>query len=191
MIENDWVKGKQQIRKSYLSHLSKAKKEITIVGSYFLPGRTFRRKLRAAVKRGVRVRIVVAGRSDILLAKNAERYLYRWMLKKGIEIYEYQPSVLHAKVAITDRDWFTIGSYNVNNISAYASIELNLEVCNQPLATLLLDEINKIISRDCRTVMPVQGIATYNLFQRLQQKLSYLFIKMLLYLFTFYFRQQE
>jgi cardiolipin synthase len=84
--------------------------------------------LRNAARRGVSVKVILAGKSDIMLSKNAERYLYDWLLRKKIGIYEFQPTVLHAKITVCDSEIVTIGSFNVNNISAYASLELNLDV---------------------------------------------------------------
>ena len=69
------------------------------------------------------------------------------MWKNGIEIYEYQPSVLHAKLAVADGRWVTMGSYNVNNISAFANLELNLDVRNRVVATHPEAETEKIIAR--------------------------------------------
>ena len=72
--------------------------------------------------------------SDVMVAKNAERYMYNWLFRNDIEIYEYKPCVLHGKVAVYDRAWATIGSYNVNIISAYASLELNIDINNSKFA---------------------------------------------------------
>ena len=94
-----------------------------------------RRLLTNAAKRGVKIKVITAGPSDIMLAKHAERWMYDWLLRNKIELYEYQPAILHAKVAVCDSEWITIGSYNLNNISAYASIELNLDVHNADFVT--------------------------------------------------------
>ena len=67
----------------------------------------------------------------------------------SIEVYEYKPCVLHGKVAVSDRQWATIGSYNVNIISAYASLELNVDVNNSNFAGMLNNVIEKIIQDDC------------------------------------------
>ena len=115
--QNDWVKRKSEVWRSYLDMFNKAEKHITIMCSYFLPGRLFRKKLTQAARRGVKIKVILAGTSDIMMAKHAERYLYEWMLKNNIEIFEYQETVLHAKVATYDSRWTTVGSYNVNNIS--------------------------------------------------------------------------
>lgn len=187
---NDWVKRKSEIWKSYLDMFSNAEKSITIMCSYFLPGRLFRIKLSQAVKRGVKVKVILAGTSDVMMAKHAERYLYDWLLKKNIEIYEYQETVLHAKVAVCDSNWATVGSYNVNNISAYASLELNMEIKDKPFALLLENELDNIISLHCKQITKENYASSTHFFRRLWQRFCYNFINNVLNLITFYFRQE-
>jgi cardiolipin synthase len=188
---NDWVKRKSEIWKSYLEMFNKSEKSITIMCSYFLPGRLFRRKIAQAVKRGVKVKVILAGTSDIMMAKHAERYLYDWLLKNNIEIYEYQETVLHAKVAVSDSSWVTVGSYNVNNISAYASMELNMDVRNQSLAHFTENELEDIITRHCKQITTENYTSSTHFFRRLWQRFCYNFINNVLNLITFYFRQEE
>ena len=188
---NDWVKRKNEVSKSYLYMFLNAEKEIIIMCSYFLPGRTFRRTLRMAVKRGVKIIVILAGPSDVMVAKHAERYLYDWLLKNKVEIYEYQRTILHAKTAVYDNRWVTVGSYNINNISAYASLEVNLDVRHKPFAVETKKELETIITRDCRKITPENYTATISFIRRLWQRICYNFISMMLSLFTFYFKQEE
>jgi cardiolipin synthase len=120
MRRNDWVRRKNEISSAYVSMFLNAQSHITILCSYFLPGRVIRRQIAAAAKRGVRITIITAGISDVSIAKYAERYMYKWLLRQEVEIYEYRLNVLHGKVAVCDDQWLTIGSYNINNLSAYA-----------------------------------------------------------------------
>jgi len=191
MRRNDWVRRRIQISKSYEQIFNEAENEIIIVSSYFLPGKRFRKLIATAVERGVKVKIVLANISDVAIAKQAERYMYRWLLKNDIEIYEYRPSVLHAKMAICDNKWLTIGSYNVNNISAFASIELNLDVCNEKFTTIVKQMIEKIIEIDCIPVTKNEFRLKNHFFQKLWQDVCYESIRFLFYLFTFYFEQKE
>jgi cardiolipin synthase A/B len=188
---NDWVKRKSEIWKSYLDMFSNAEKSITIMCSYFLPGRLFRITLSQAVKKGVKIKVILAGTSDVMMAKHAERYLYDWLLKNNIEIYEYQETVLHAKVAVSDGNWVTVGSYNVNNISAYASLELNMEVKEKPFALLMQNELENIISLHCKQITKENYASSTHFFRRLWQRFCYNFINNVLNLITFYFRQEE
>jgi cardiolipin synthase A/B len=188
---NDWVKRKSEIWSSYLEMFNKAEKSITIMCSYFLPGSLFRRKINQAVKRGIRMKVILAGTSDVMMAKNAERYLYNWLLKNNIEIFEYQETVLHAKVAVYDSSWVTIGSYNVNNISAYASLELNMDIKNKAFALTTENELEDIISKHCKQITKANFASSTNFFKKLWQRFCYNFINNVLNLITFYFRQEE
>ena len=143
-----------------------------------------------AVKRGVKFKLILAGTSDVKVAKHAERYMYRWLFKNGIEIYEYPNNILHGKIAVYDSVWVTGGSYNVNNISAYASIELNLDVKDHSFAGLVKDTLEDIIIKDCIQFTESSYRTKYNFFQRAIQFASYEIVRLVFFLFTFYFRQR-
>ncbi|MCS6973703.1 MAG: phospholipase D-like domain-containing protein [Cyclobacteriaceae bacterium] len=185
---NDWVRRKNEITGCYLKMIEQANKELLIMSSYFFPGRKIRRFLVKAAQRGIRVRVVVAGYSDVGLAKHAERYMYRWMLKNRMEIYEYRRNVLHAKVAVCDDRVVTVGSYNLNEISERASVELNLEIADENFARHVRHRLEEIISRDCDRVITWEVFPWWSRFIQLA---SYRLIRFLLILFTFYFRQRE
>jgi cardiolipin synthase A/B len=187
---NDWVKGKNQIWKTYFNFLNLAKESISIMCSYFLPGRVLRKRLSVAAKRGVNVKLILAGPSDVMLAKYAERYLYRWMLRNNIEIYEYQPSILHAKMMVVDNHWVTIGSFNVNNVSAYASMEMNFDVRNKPFAASVQKIMHSVIEKDCVRITKKSPVFNANPFKKFIQKSSYELIRVILNLSTFYFKQE-
>jgi cardiolipin synthase len=191
MRRNDWVRRKNEISMTYREMFRNARSHITIICSYFLPGKIIRRLLRNASRKGVHIKIITAGPSDIMLAKHAERWLYDWLLRNKIELYEYQPSVLHAKVAVCDSDWATIGSYNVNNISAYASIELNLDVSNPAFATAIEEKLEDIIRDDCEHITPEKHVRTKNIFKQFIRWFSYEFIRLGLYMLTFYYKQKK
>lgn len=191
MRRNDWVRRKNEIYESYLAMFQNARSHITIVCSYFLPGKKIRRLLGKAAARGVRIRVILAGRSDVLLTKPAERWLYDWLLRNNIQLYEYQPSVLHAKLAICDSEWLTIGSYNINDLSAYASIELNLDVHDPSLAIKAEQVVNDITRNDTVRVTLSQHKRTKNMFRQLGRWLSYQFIRVIVNLLTFYYKQRS
>lgn len=187
---NDWVRNKREISNSYISMFRHARSHITIVCSYFLPGKVIRRLLSVAAARGVKIKIITAGPSDVMMAKHAERWLYDWLLRNKIELYEYQPTVLHAKIAVCDGEWFTVGSYNINIISAYASIELNLDVHDPGLAADTEQFLLAIAEKDCRTITPETLSRNTNILQRLLRWFSYHFIRSVFYLLTFYYKQR-
>ena len=191
MRRNDWVRNKKQISASYIEMLRTARSNVTILCSYFLPGQILKRNMVRAIRRGVKIKVVLAGLSDVLIAKNAERYIYNWLLRNKIDIYEYQGNVLHGKVAVCDKEWLTIGSYNVNNISAYASIELNLDVRDPLFATNVEEMLDQIINERSVQITEEKLAKTSNIFKRFTRWLSYGFVKVCFYLFTFYFRHKN
>src|SRR5690606_3180660 len=113
------------------------------------------------------------GHSDVMITKFAERFLYGWMLENKIRIFEYQKSVLHAKVALSDEKRMTLGSYNLNNISAYASLELNLDVRNKPFVTAIRRQLETLMVNDCKEVTPAMYNAGRSKLQQLWQFWSY------------------
>ncbi len=190
MRENDWVRKKDEISKTYIQMIDHAQSYVLIFCSYFLPDLSLRKRMSQAVKRGVKIRVITAGRSDVILTKPAERWLYDWLLRNGIELHEYQTNILHSKLAICDDEWMTIGSYNINSISAYASIELNVDVLNPAFVKKVRQELEAIIADECMCVSAEVHAKTNNIFKQFIRWLSYQFIRMVIYLFTFYFKQR-
>ncbi|HMU46051.1 MAG TPA: phospholipase D-like domain-containing protein [Chitinophagaceae bacterium] len=188
---NDWVKRKNEIWKSYLYMFRHAEERITIMCSYFMPGRSLRKALIRAAKRGVIIKVILAGPSDVMMAKYAERFLYRLLLKYNIHIYEYQETILHAKIATYDDRWVTAGSYNVNNISAYASLELNFDIRNRPFAQITEEKLEFISKSHCKAITNENFNSSTGIFKKFWQWFCYFFINSMLNLFTFYFKQEE
>jgi cardiolipin synthase A/B len=188
---NDWITKKNQVSRSYLEMFMTAKDEIIMMSGYFIPGPIIRKYMKKAVKRGVKIKLILAGISDVKIAKNAERYMYAWLLRNKIELFEYKPCVLHGKVAAYDKQWATIGSYNVNIISAYASVELNIDVDNSEFAAMLQNTMEEIIQKDCLQITPELFNQHSNILKRFAEWLSYWFFRLMFYLFTINFKQKE
>jgi cardiolipin synthase A/B len=188
---NDWVMKRNQVSRSYIEMFRKANDHIIMMSGYFLPGRMIRKNMKKAVRRGVKIKLILAGMSDVMVAKYAERYMYGWLFKNNIELYEYKPCVLHGKVAVYDRQWATIGSYNVNDISAYASIELNIDVNNADFAAMLDQTMEKIIQKDCLLITKENFDMQNGILNRIWEQVCYWFVRILFYLFTINFRQQD
>ncbi|MBK8884196.1 MAG: phosphatidylserine/phosphatidylglycerophosphate/cardiolipin synthase family protein [Bacteroidales bacterium] len=152
VLQNNWYRNKIEILKSYRSAMKHSKDRMIIMASYFLPGRNERRLLRLASRRGVDIRIVLAATSDAQVFKRATNFLDDFILRNNIRIYEYQPSNLHAKVATVDGTWCTIGSYNLNHLSDYGSIEMNADILNSKFVRGFEATLLGIIEKDCRQV---------------------------------------
>lgn len=104
---------------------------------YFYPGRVFRQALRKAARRGVRVRLLLQGKVDYRIAAIAARALYDEMHANGVRIYEYTPAFLHAKVAVVDEEWATVGSSNIDPLSLLLNLEANVMVRDAEFARSL------------------------------------------------------
>ncbi len=105
---------------------------LRIVSGYFLPTWRLRRKLMKLARQGGRAQLVLAGKSDVAMAQYAGRSLYKRLLRAGVEIYEYRPQVLHAKLFILDQTVY-IGSANFNTRSLHIDFELMLRIDNEAL----------------------------------------------------------
>lgn len=186
---NDWVKRKNEISNTYIEMLAFAQTRITILCSYFLPGRAITRLLKNAAKRGIEIRVITAGQSDIMISKHAERWLYDMLLRHRIKIYEYQPAILHAKIASCDGEWVTIGSYNVNNISAYASVELNLDIRNEGFAAHVEKELNQLIENSCIPITAELHSVKTNFLIQFFRWLCYHTISLIFTMVTFYYKR--
>jgi cardiolipin synthase len=119
--------GGWRLRRRYLRAFASASRRIHVAHGYFLPDRGVVRAITAAARRGVRVRLLLAGQSDIPLARAATRSLYRRLLAAGVRIHEWSDSMLHAKVATVDGRRLLVGSFNLDPFSL-ANLEALVEV---------------------------------------------------------------
>jgi cardiolipin synthase len=127
--------GTESVRLMYLLAVAAAKKSIRLSASYFVPGALTTEELVDASKRGVNVEIIVPGaRTDVPVARYASRSKWGPLLKAGIKIYEYAPTMYHCKVMIVDDVWVTVGSANFDNRSFKLNDEANLNVYSAEFA---------------------------------------------------------
>ena len=127
-VVRDNFRHRNDIERAYLDAIAHAKTEIVIACAYFFPGRSFRRALIEAAARGVHVVLLLQGRVEYLLLHYAARALYGQLLESGIEIHEYHRSFLHAKVAVIDNQWATVGSSNIDPMSLLLAREANVVI---------------------------------------------------------------
>jgi cardiolipin synthase len=153
-VMRDNVRYRQTFERAYLYGINHAQREILIANAYFFPGLRFRRALKRAAARGVRVRLVLQGKVEYRLQYYATHALYADMLNAGIEIYEYMPSYLHAKVAVID-DFATVGSSNLDPFSLLLAREANVVVDDAAFARELYDRLEEEIARGGRLVRAV------------------------------------
>lgn len=127
-LVRDNLRHRHDIEQAYLDAIGQARREVIIACAYFLPGKSFRDALHDAARRGVQVILLLQGRVEYVLLHYASRALYRELLEAGIEIHEYVESFLHAKVAVVDDNWATVGSSNLDPLSFLLAREANVLV---------------------------------------------------------------
>ncbi|HVJ90636.1 MAG TPA: phospholipase D-like domain-containing protein [Labilithrix sp.] len=128
-------RSRRNLRREYLSRLNHAKRSIEIANSYFIPDRNVRNALYRAVLRGVRVRILVPSKSDVAVVQFALEAMYESLLRNGVEMYCHSGPMMHAKTAIIDDRFATIGSYNLDQRSQTKNLEVNVAVEDEAFAT--------------------------------------------------------
>ena len=140
------------IRNEYLSAFVHAKKRILITNAYFVPDRGIRRALKKAARRGVDVRLLTAGVTDVRIARWAGQATYGSFLRAGVQIFEYEARVLHAKTAVVDDDWMTVGTANIDHLSFFTNLEVNLFGRDPASARVLADRFEEDLksSREIR-----------------------------------------
>ncbi len=151
-VHRDNFRHRHDIEALYLEGIGAARREILIACAYFMPGWRVRHALMEAAGRGVRVAIVVQGWSDHRVFQQASRVLYGALLDHGIEIYEYERSELHAKAAVVDARWATVGSSNLDPFSLFLAREANVAVHGEAFAQELRDSIDHEIGHGARAV---------------------------------------
>jgi len=184
ILQNDWLKRKKEISRAYIKAIRNSKNEIIIVGSYFFPGRRLKSALQNASKRGVKTKLILSGISDIPLIKRATSYLYASLLKNNIELYEWNKSVLHGKVAVIDKEWSTIGSFNLNYLSVYGSIEMNVGIRSSGFTEKVVTHLYQVIDQ-CEKIT-YETLETRNrFFTRVMNWVSYRIVRAALIIVTY------
>jgi cardiolipin synthase A/B len=145
-IIRDNLRKRRAIERSYIFAMRNARQRIDLVSPYFYPGRAFRRVLLQAAQRGVKVRLLLQGKIDYRMAAWAAQALFEELLVKGVEIFEYTPAFLHAKVAVVDSSWATVGSSNMDPLSLLLNLEANLVVSDTLFTAALACEIETALA---------------------------------------------
>jgi cardiolipin synthase len=137
LLLRDNLRHRANIERAYLRAIGRAHDEIIIANAYFVPGGRMRRALVSAARRGVRVCLLLQGRYEYFMQYYAARPVFGALLRAGVEIHEYAPSFLHAKVAVVDGRWATVGSSNLDPLSLLLAREANVVVEDRRFAAQL------------------------------------------------------
>ena len=175
IILRDNVRHRRDIEREYLHVIQTARREIIIANAYFLPGKIFRQALMDSAKRGVRVMLLLQGQVEFWIQHYATHALYEELLGADIEIYEYQASYLHAKVAVVDGVWATVGSSNIDPFSLLLAREANLAVRHAGFSNELRESLLAVIENKARRVYPASG----KYLTKLMSRFSYSLIRFL------------
>jgi cardiolipin synthase len=151
-VARDNLRHRRDIEHAYLAAIRTAKSDIIIANSYFFPGIRFRRELADAAQRGVRVTLLLQAKVEYLLLHFASRALYGQLLQAGVIIQEYHRSMLHAKVAVIDDHWATVGSSNIDPYSLLMAREANVFVRDHGFSEELKRQLDEMISNGSRHV---------------------------------------
>jgi cardiolipin synthase len=144
-VARDNRRFRNDIEKAYLLGIRKARKRIYIANAYFFPSFRMLHALRNAAKRGVEVVVILQGEPDIPLALRAARCLYDELTGDGVKVYEYLERPLHAKIALIDDEWATIGSSNLDPLSLALNLEANVVVLDSSFNQQLFAEMKKLV----------------------------------------------
>ncbi len=153
-VIRDNLRHRRDIEQAYLAAIRRAKREIVIANSYFFPGITFRRALADATARGVVVTLILQAKVEYVLLHFASRAMYGQLLDAGVIIQEYHKSMLHAKVAVIDDRWATVGSSNIDPYSLLMAREANVFVRDRGFAGELRHALADMVKAGARPVAP-------------------------------------
>ncbi|CAN5331441.1 cardiolipin synthase ClsB [soil metagenome] len=140
------------IEQQYRIAIRAARREVVIANAYFLPGYRLLREIRKAARRGVSVILILQGEPDMRWVQAGSKMLYESLLRAGVRIYEYCERPLHGKVALTDGEWATVGSSNLDPLSLSLNLEANVLIRDPAFNTHLRERLQMLIDRHCRLI---------------------------------------
>jgi cardiolipin synthase len=143
---------KTDIERHYLIAIRGARSRVFIANAYFFPGYRLLRQLRKAARRGVDVRLILQGEPDMPIVKIAASLLYHHLIKAGVKIYEYDERPLHSKVALTDDEWSTVGSSNLDPLSLSLNLEANVIIKDKAFNQNLAQNLEQLMQNGCRQI---------------------------------------
>jgi cardiolipin synthase len=157
-VVRDNLRQRRSIERAYIEAVLRARTRVDLVTPYFYPGRMFRRALFRAAQRGARVRLLLQGKIDYRFAALAAQVQYDELRRHGIEIHEYTPAFLHAKVALVDDEWATVGSSNIDPLSLLLNLEANVIVQDAAFTRELSQRFDAAIAASREVTDAARGI---------------------------------
>ena len=140
------------IEDEYIAVIRGARKQVMIANAYFLPGYHLLHELHRSARRGVEVTLLLQGNPDMPIVANAARGLYPYLLGGGVRIVEYCQRPLHAKLALVDDDWSTVGSSNLDPLSLSLNLEANVSIRDRAFNAFVRERLQWLIDHHCREI---------------------------------------
>ena len=165
-VVRDNLRQRRAIEQAYVQAIMMAQQRGELACPYFYPGRAFRRALRRAARRGVSVRLLLQGMVDYRFAALAAQVLYHELLAAGVRVFEYTPAFLHAKVALVDDDWATVGSSNIDPLSLLLNLEANVIVRDREFTADLAQRFDVAFRSSLEVVRPHDGTGWWAVLRR-------------------------
>jgi cardiolipin synthase len=156
-VTRDNREHRDDIERHYRIALRAARHEVLIANAYFFPGYRLLKELRRAAQRGVRVSLILQGHPDMPIVKIAARMLYDHLLRSGVRIFEYCERPLHAKVALADDEWATVGSSNLDPLSLALNLEANVIIRDRGFAAVLREHLKALMEKSCNGPIVVEA----------------------------------
>ena len=182
LVMRDNITNRGLIERAYLKAIGDARTDIIIANAYFVPGARLRRALIMAAKRGVKVQLLLQGKYEYFMQYHAARPVYSSLLNAGIEIYEYDKSYLHAKVAVIDSIWATVGSSNLDPLSLLLAREANIVMKDANFAKILHQRLQTAMLNEGKRV-DAEQMANRPVLQRLNEMIAFAVMRTGLWLF--------
>lgn len=180
LVLRDNVRNRNRIERAYRKAIGDAREEVLIANAYFLPGGKMRRALIHAAHRGVRVRLLLHGTYESFMQYHAARPVLGGLLAAGVEIHEYRVGFLHAKVAVVDRHWATVGSSNLDPLSLLLAREANVVIEDASFAQTLRARLVSVIDQQAVPLDPLL-IAARPWTQRCLDRLAFGLMRLMLF----------
>lgn len=181
LVLRDNFRNRSRIEKAYRKAIADAQQEIIIANAYFVPGARLRKALIHAAKRGVKVRLLLQGKYEYFMQYHAARPIWGALLTAGVEIHEYEASFLHAKVAVIDQHWATVGSSNLDPLSLLLAREANIVLADRAFAQDLHNRLAVAMQNHGKQV---DALAYFNRpwLQRVLDRIALLLMRLMLLL---------
>jgi cardiolipin synthase len=180
-VVRDNLRNRRTIQRAYLQAIGQARKSVLLANPYFAPGRKFREALAQAARRGVAVTLLI-GTGEFRMQDAVARSFYPKLLADGIQVVEYRKTQLHAKIAVVDDDWATVGSSNCDGLSLFLNQEANIVVKNAAFARAVRAHIERGVADG--EIVRMEEFEGMGWMRRVRYEMAYLLYKLTMRIFA-------